>query len=143
MHLEAYGPGAGLAFALTGSRFAEVGEIFASDLVGWEVGQFTTAAAVIDKDLEVHLGFSAEFFDIAEELPLVGPDGLAEAFVIVEDGTESEGKYGGMLEAISDHSRMIDAGFLIQSFCRVVFADDNCEVTGWVKENLISTYSVH
>ena len=55
----------------------------------------------------MHFGFAAEFIDIAEELSLVGPDGLAEAFVVAENCAESEGKNGGVLEAVSDDASMI------------------------------------
>ena len=57
---------------------------------------------------------------------LVGPDGLAQAFVVVEYGAESEGKDGGVLETICDDSCVLDPGFLIECFCRVMFTDDNC-----------------
>jgi len=142
MHLEANCTSAGLAFALAGCCFAEVGEVFAAHLIGREVGEFATATTVVDENLEVHLGFTAEFFDVSEELALVGPNRFAEAFVVVENCTESEGKNGGVFEAISDDSCMIDARFMVQGFYGIMFADDNCEVTGWVKENLISAYSV-
>ena len=91
----------------------------------------------------MHLSFAAEFFDVAEELALVGPDGFTEAFVVVEDRTESEGKYGGVFEAVSDDSCVVHTRFLIQGFCGIVFADDNGKVTGWVEENLISAYAVY
>jgi hypothetical protein len=142
VHLEADGAGSGLALALAGCRFSEVGEIATAYLVWRELGKLT-AAAVVDEDLEVHLGFAAEFIDVAEELALVGPDGFAEAFVVVEDGAEPEGKDGGVFEAVSDDASMIHTGFLIQGFCGIVFADDNGKVTGWVEENLISAYTVY
>ncbi len=124
MHLEADGAGARLAFALTGCRFAKVGKVTATHFVCRKLGEFA-AAAVVYEDLEVHLGFAAEFIDVSEELTLVRPDGFAEAFVVVEDGTESERKDGGMFEAVSDDASMIHTGFLIEGFCGIVFADDN------------------
>ena len=138
MHLKADGACPGLALALAGSRFAEVREVFATDLVGCEVGEFFTARAIVNEDLEVHLSLSAEFFNIAEELALVGPDGFAKAFVVVKDCAKSEGKDGGVLETICDYSCVVDPGFLIKCICRVMFTDNNCKITGWVKENLIS-----
>ena len=142
MHLEADCTGPGLALALAGRGFAEISEVLATDLFRIEVGELATAATVIDENLEVHFRFAAEFFDIAEELALVGPDGLAEAFVVVEDGAESEWKNGGVLETICDYSCVVDPGFLIKSICRIMFADDDCKITGWVKENLISANPV-
>jgi hypothetical protein len=47
-----------------------------------------------------------------------------------------------MLKAVSDNSRVIYAGLLIQWFLRVVFADDDGEVAGWVQKNLVAAYSV-
>jgi hypothetical protein len=141
VHLEADGAGAGLTFALAGCRFAEIGEIASADLVGGVLSQLA-GAAIVDEDLEVHLGFSTKFVNVAEELTLVGPDGLAKAFVIVEHGAESEGKNGGMFEAVSDDACMIHTGLLIKGFFGIVFADDNGEITGWVEEDLISAYSV-
>jgi hypothetical protein len=124
MHLKADGAGAGLAFALARCRFAEIGEIAPAHLVWRNLGKFT-AAAVVDKDLEVHLGFAAEFIDVAEELTLVGPDGFAQAFVVVEYGAEAKRKDGGMFEAVSDDASMIHTRFLIEGFCGIVFADNN------------------
>ena len=142
MHLEADGAGAGLAFALAGCRFAKIGEIAAAHLVWRELGKFA-GAAIVDEDLEVHLGFAAEFIDVAEELTLVGPDGFAKAFVVIEDGAEAERKDGGVFEAVSDDASMIHTGFLIEGFCGIVFADDNGEVTGWVKEDLVSADTMY
>ena len=93
MHLEADGASAGLTFALAGCRFTQIGEIAATYFVWRYLSKFT-AAAVVYEDLEVHFGFAAEFFDVAEELTLVGPDGFAEAFVVVEDGSKAERKDG-------------------------------------------------
>jgi hypothetical protein len=143
VHLEGYRTGASLALALAGSGLAEIGEISAAHLVSGELGELTYAAAVVDEDPKVHLGFAADFFDVAEELSLVGPDGFTEAIVVVEDGAESKRKNGGVFKAISDDSCVVHTGFLVQGFCRIVFADDNCEVTGWVKEDLVSAYSVY
>lgn len=126
MHLEADGAGAGLSLTLAGSRLAEVGEVFSANPLGREVRELSSAGAIVDEYLEVHFGFAAEFIDIAEELALVGPDGLSEAFVVVEDCAESEGKYGGVLKTICDYSCVVDPGFLIECICRVMFADDNC-----------------
>ena len=126
MHLEADCAGSGLALALPGSRLAEVGEVFAADLIRGEISKLFTAGAIVNEYLEVHLGFAAEFFDIADELALVGPNGFAEAFVVVKDCAESEGKDCGVFEAICDDSCVVYPGFLIKSVCRVMFADDNC-----------------
>jgi hypothetical protein len=141
MHLEADGAGPGLSLALAGCRFAEIGEVSATYLIWRKLGKLA-GAAVIHKDLKVHFGFAAQFVDVAEELTLVGPDGFAEAVVVVENGAETEGKYGGMSKAVSDDTSMIHTRFLIQGFCGIVFADDNGKITGWVKENLVSAHSV-
>jgi hypothetical protein len=143
VHLEADGASPCLTFALAGSSLAKIGEVFAAHLVRGKVGVLASTATVVYEDLEVHLGLAAEFIDIAEELPLVGPDGSAKGFVVVENSAESEGKNGGELKAISDDPGMIHARFLVESFARVVLADDNGQVTGWVKENLISADAVH
>jgi hypothetical protein len=126
MHLEADCACPGLALALASSCLSKVREIFAADFLRGKIGEFFAAGAIVDEDLQVHFGFAAEFFDVAEELSLVGPDGLAKAFVVVEDCAESEGKYGGVLETICDDSCVVDPGFLIKCVCRVMFADDNC-----------------
>lgn len=126
VHLEADGAGTGLTLTLAGSCLAKVGEVLTTDFLRIEVGEFASATAIVDEDLEMHLGFAAEFFDVIEELSLVGPDGFAEAFVVAEDGTESERKDCGVFETICDDSCVVDPGFLIKSVCRVMFADDNC-----------------
>ena len=126
MHLEADGTGTGLTLALAGSGLPKISEVLPTDLLRMEVGEFTSATAVIDENFEMHFGFAAEFFDVIEELSLVGPDGFAEAFVVAEYGTESERKNCGVFETICNDSCVVDPGFLIKSVCRVMFADDDC-----------------
>jgi hypothetical protein len=46
-----------------------------------------------------------------------------------------------MLETVRDDPGMVDARLLIESFCRVMFADNNGEVTCGVKKDLVSAYS--
>jgi hypothetical protein len=82
------------------------------------------ATAVVDKHLQVHLGLAAQFVDVAQELPLVGADGSAQTVVVVEDGSKPEGQHRGMLEAVGDDPGVVHAGFLVQGFRGVVFADD-------------------
>ena len=112
MHLEAHCAGPGLTFALPGCRFAEIGKVSATHFVGRKLGKLA-AAAVIHKNSEVHLGLAAQLVDVAEKLALIRPDGFAEAFVVVEDGAETEGKYSGMFEAVSNNASMIHTRFLI------------------------------
>ncbi len=112
MHLEGHRTGSGLAFALACGRLAQIGKISAPNLVGRELSNLSNAA-VVYKDLEVHLGFAAKFVDVAKELALIGSDGFAEAIVVVENGAESERKDGGMFKAISDDSCVVYTGFLV------------------------------
>ena len=90
--------------------------------------------AVVDEDLQVHLGLAAQLVDIAEKLALVGADGLAQALVVVEDGSKAEGQHRGVLEAVGDHPGVVHAGFLVEGFLGVVFADDDSKVAGGVNE---------
>jgi hypothetical protein len=141
MHLEANGSCASLALTGAGRILAEIGQVTATHAFGWELALDFLAATVIDKDLEMHFGFAAELVNVAEELALVGADGFAKAFVVAKDGSKPKGKDRGMLEAVGDDPGMIDAGFLVEGFRRIVFADDNSEVTSGVKEDLVATYS--
>ena len=75
MHLEADSTGAGLALASAGCGFAQVAEVFAANGIGdGDMPVEQLCAAVVNEDLEVHLSFAAELFDVALELPLVGAD---------------------------------------------------------------------
>jgi hypothetical protein len=46
-----------------------------------------------------------------------------------------------VLEAVGNHPGVIYAGLLVECFLRVVFADDNRKVAGWINKNLIATNS--
>lgn len=70
-------------------------------------------------------------------LALIGTYGAPESFVIGKNGAKAEGKHGGKFEAVSDHASVIFGGLLIEIFLRIVFRNDNCEFTGWIKEDLI------
>ena len=141
MHLETDGACTRLALPCPGRVLAQVGQILAANTFGGDLLLELLAAAVVNKDFEVHLGLAAELIDVAEELALVGADGLAQALVVVEDGSEAEGQHGGMLETVADDPGVIDAGFLVEGLGRVVFADDDGEVAGGIKEDLIAAYS--
>ena len=99
------------------------------------------AAAVVDEDLQVHLGLAAQLVDVALELALVGANGLAQALVVVEDGSKAERQDGGVLKTVGDDPGVIDAGLLVQGFSGVVFADDDGQVTGGIKKNLVAADS--
>ena len=47
------------------------------------------------------------------------------------------------MEAVSNDPGVVDAGFLAELFGGVVFADDDGEVAGGIKENLVSAYAVN
>ena len=142
-HLEADGSAAGLTLALTGGIFAEVGKVFATDALGGKVADEGSGTAVVNEDLDVHLGFAAKLIDIRLKLALIGADGFAKEIVGIKNGTKPERKNGGMLKAVCDHSCMIDSRSLVEAFSRIVLADNDCEVTCRVKENLIAANPVN
>ena len=72
MHLEAHRSRSGLAFALAGSSFSQVGEIFFAYAFERQVFFEIFGAASVYMDFEVHLGFSMQSFEIALKLALVG-----------------------------------------------------------------------
>ena len=113
VHLEAHCPGPRLALALPRSVLAQVGEILAAHAFGRLAFARSPAAAVVHEDLQVHLGLAAQLVDVRQKLALVGPDGLAQALVVVENRPKAERQHRGMLEAVRDHPGMIHAGFLI------------------------------
>jgi hypothetical protein len=86
----------------------------------------------------MHFSFATQPFDVRSELPLIGTNGAPERFIIGKDSAEAEGKYGGVFKAVTDHACVIDGGLLIEIFFWIVFGDDNGEITGWIKEDLIS-----
>jgi hypothetical protein len=71
VHLKTYGPGARLALAGASCTFTEVGQIFTADAFRGEMALDLTAAAVVYKYLEVHLGLAAQLVNVAEKLALV------------------------------------------------------------------------
>jgi hypothetical protein len=125
MHLEAHGAGAGLAFALAGGVLTQVGQVFFADAFEGQVFLEFLGAAGVYVDFEVHLGLAVKAFEIALKLPLIRPDRLTEAFVVLKDGAKPERKNGGVLEAIGDNSGVVDSSFLIEVFGWVVFTDHN------------------
>ncbi len=142
-HLEADGTATGLALALTGGVLAQVGKVFAAYTFSRKVGNDRSGTAVVNKDLDMHLGFAAKLINIRLKLALIGADGFTEKFVGIKDGAKSERKDGGMLKTVGYNSCMIDSRSLIEAFCRIVLADDNCEITCRIKENLIAANSVN
>ena len=108
------GAGPGLALALPGAAFSRrLVEVFLADRShadGAGNGNLI-AAAVVDHDLEVHLGLSTEAVDVGEELALIGTDRAAEGVIIRKNGAEAEGKNGGGLETICDHAGVVDSDF--------------------------------
>ena len=66
------------------------------------------------------------------------PAGAAKRFVIGKDGAEAEREDSGDFEAVTDHARVIFGRLLIEIFLGIVFRNDDCEITGWIEEDLIS-----
>jgi hypothetical protein len=123
---------------LPGSGLAQVREVFLADALSFIDGaERLLKAAVLDRDLEMHFGFAAEALYMRCVLALIGADGAAERFVIGEDGAKAERKNSGEFEAVTDHARVVFGCLLIEIFLGIVFGDDDCEITGWVEEDLI------
>ena len=141
VHLKADGSSTRLPFPSARSVLPQVAEISAACRLAGQMPFDLASAAIIHEDLQVHLRFAAEFVNIAEELPLVGADGFAKAFVVVKDGSEAEGKDGGMAVTVRDDPRVIHAGFLVEGPLRIVLAHDHRKIACRVKENLIATDS--
>ncbi len=141
VHLEADGARTGLALAGAGCVLAKIAQILAANALDRQMALDFLGAAIVDENLQMHLGLAAEFVDVAEELALIGTDGFAEDFVVVEDSPESEGKYGGMLKAIRDHPGVINTSLLVEGFGWVVLAYDDGEVACGIEKHLIAAYS--
>jgi len=91
----------------------------------------------------VHLGFATEFGDTHAEGPPVDPDGLAKRVVTLEDGSETEGKYGGIPKAAADHAGMVNCRFLIQlSGIGVVFAHYHSKLAAGIAEDWGSIHAL-
>ena len=86
--------------------------------------QFLGAAGIY-VNFEMHFRLSMQALQVALKLTLVGANGLTKTFIILKNGSKTERKDGGVFEAVSDNSGVIDAGFLIERFGWGVFADDN------------------
>jgi hypothetical protein len=81
----------------------------------------------------VHFGLAAELGYAQAESAPVNPDRLAEGVIALENGPEFKWKYGGVTEAVTDDSCVLDCGFLVQfTGCVVVFAYDYGEFTTWI-----------
>jgi hypothetical protein len=138
MHLEADGAGTSLPLAGARGTFTQVSQIFPANPLGVYAVLDILDAAIVDTDLQVHLCFAAEFVDVGEKLALIGANGAAEGFVVIEDRAETERKNGGMLEAIGNHAGVIDTGLLAERFRGVVFADDDSQIACRVEKDLIT-----
>jgi hypothetical protein len=86
----------------------------------------------------MHLGFAAKALYMRRVLTLIGADGATQCFVISEDGAEAERKNSGKLEAVANYACVVSGGLLIEIFLGIVFGDDDCEITGWVEEDLVA-----
>jgi hypothetical protein len=141
VHLKADRTGARLTFTGAGGIFTQVAEIAAAHGFGRELALDFLGATIVDKDFEVHFRFASQLVNIAQELALIGADGLAEALVVAKDSTEAKWEHGGMLKAVGDNPGMIHAGFLVKGFCGVMFAYNDSEVACWVEEDLVAAHS--
>jgi hypothetical protein len=121
LHLDCDGATLGLPLALPGSGLAQVGEVFLADAVFMSHRARLLQTAVVDGDLQMHLGFAAQAFHMRRVLALVGADGAAQCFVIGKDGAEAERKDSGEFEAVADDACMVFGGLLIEIFLWIVF----------------------
>ena len=141
MHLKAHCPGAGLAFAGAGRVLAQVAQILPAYALSRQMPVKSAATAIVNKHLQVHLSLAAQLVYVRHKLPLIRADGSAQAVVVVEYGSKPEGQNCGMLEAVGDDPGVVHAGSLVQGFRGVVFADNNGQVAGGIKKDLIAAHS--
>jgi len=89
VHLECYGPGTGLAFALACGSLSKLGKILlAYTLSRQKLFDFT--AAVIHHNFQMHLGFAVEAFEVGLKLALIGSNRFTKPFIILKNCTEAE-----------------------------------------------------
>lgn len=140
VHLEADRARAGLAFAGTSGVFTQAAEVLAADAVAGEMAVHFTDDAVVNKDLQVHFGFAAQFLDVGKELALVRANGLSQVFVVIEDRAEAEGQNRAMLETVGDDPGVVDTCLLIQCLLGIMLADYYSKIAGGIEENLVAAY---
>lgn len=114
MHLETDGACSRLPFACARGVLSQMGQIRAARSLRGQMPFDLPPAAIVDKDLQVHLRFTAEFVNVSEELPLIGADGFAKGFVVVKDGAKAEGKNRRMPVTVRDDAGVIDSRFLVE-----------------------------
>lgn len=141
MHLEADGACSRLPFTRARGVLSQVGQIRPARSLSGQVPFDLAPAAIVDKDLQVHLRFAAELVDVPEELSLIGADGFAKGLVVVKDGAETEGKNRGMTITVRNNAGVVHAGFLVKGRLRIVLAYNHRKITCRVKKNLIATDS--
>jgi len=114
VHLETHRPRPCLALTLPHGILPKAGEVFAAYSLGRKTLDDLFGAAIVHEDLQVHLGFATEFFNVGEELALIGADGFAEGFVIVEYRSKTKWENGGVLKTIGDDAGVIDSGLVVE-----------------------------
>jgi len=137
MHLDRQGTSLGLALPLAAGALAEAGQVL---LTNGHVASGVAGTGVVDKHLEVHLGFAAETLDVGLEVALVGADGTAQGVVVLKGGAEAEGQYGGEFEAVCDNAGVVFGDLLIKlgALFGCVLRDNDGKIAGWEEECLIT-----
>jgi hypothetical protein len=141
VHLEAYCPRPCLALPLPHGTLAKIGQVFPADTLDRQMLGDLAGAAIVHEDLEVHFRLTPQFLDIGQKLALVGTYGFTKALIIGKYRAKPKRKNRRVLKTIGDNPGMIHARFLVELFSWVVFADDDSEVAGGVKENLVAAYA--
>ena len=139
------GAGLGLAFTILGGLLPQLDQVIAADRVRQlYFGKSLAQRVALYQHLEVHFGFPAQLGYALAESPAIGPDGLAESVVRVENGPEAEGQYGARPETDAYNPGVLEDVFFLE-FCvaPVVFADDDCKVTTGVAEDRGSIYALN
>src|SRR5208282_5513324 len=134
MHLDGEGSGFGLAFALTGRLFAQLGQVLAADRIGQDdVFHVTAERAVANHQLDAHFGLAAQPLHALAESAAVGPDSLTNGIFGVENGSEAEGQDGGGSEALADYAGMLQNRLFVEfAGGAVIFTDNHREFSARV-----------
>src|SRR5215471_6761399 len=91
---------------------------------------------VANHKLDVHLRLAAEPLYALFEGSSIGANGLAQRIVGIKNSSKTERQHGALPETQTNHTSMLEHGFLIQlPGAALVFADDDREVPARIAED--------
>src|SRR5882724_4287485 len=113
MHLDGEGTRERLALALLAGVCTQTGKILFADALCEH--SFYVGACIVHDEFQVHLCLASQPLYIGGEVAMIGSHSTTKGVVVLKCCSKTEGKNGGVFEALRDNASMVLLSLLVHA----------------------------